>query len=119
MDSIPAMDLFVCAVTKAEIEVGIGLLPDDKRKRALAAVAEETFAEFPQPCLPFGEAAASAYARVIVERTRAGAPVSVEDAQIAAIALVHGLTLATRNIGDFRSIPGLRIIDPWEPHPPA
>jgi predicted nucleic acid-binding protein len=37
------------------------------------------------------------------------------DAIIAAAALVHDLTLLTRNVGDFKKIPQLNIINPWEP----
>jgi predicted nucleic acid-binding protein len=36
------------------------------------------------------------------------------DAIIAATALMHGLTLFTRNVADFSSIPGLRISNPWD-----
>ncbi|MCB8839631.1 type II toxin-antitoxin system VapC family toxin [Aurantimonas sp. VKM B-3413] len=35
------------------------------------------------------------------------------DALIAATALVHDLTLVTRNVGDFQGIEGLRLLDPW------
>lgn len=37
------------------------------------------------------------------------------DAIIAASALVHNLTLLTRNVSDFKKIPQLNIINPWEP----
>jgi predicted nucleic acid-binding protein len=45
---------------------------------------------------------------------RNGHPITVEDAQIASIALVHGLRLATRNERDFMGIPDLALIDPWQ-----
>lgn len=35
------------------------------------------------------------------------------DALIAATALVHGLTLVTRNVADFKDIDGLVIMNPW------
>jgi hypothetical protein len=38
----------------------------------------------------------------------------VEDAQIAAIALAHGLTMATRNTADFENIDDLKVISPWD-----
>jgi toxin FitB len=35
------------------------------------------------------------------------------DALLAATALIHDLTVVTRNRRDFSGIPGLRIVDPW------
>ena len=43
-----------------------------------------------------------------------GSPIDVEDAQIAAVALVNGLPLATRNVKDFARLPGLEVLNPWE-----
>lgn len=42
-----------------------------------------------------------------------GRPLHVPDAQIAATALEHGLTLITRNVRDFESL-GLAILNPWD-----
>jgi toxin FitB len=50
---------------------------------------------------------------LVAARTRLGLAISTEDAQIAAIALVHGLELATRNARDFREIDGLTVLNPW------
>lgn len=40
-------------------------------------------------------------------------PVSERDGWIAATALVHGLTIATRNVADFTAT-GALIVDPWQ-----
>jgi predicted nucleic acid-binding protein len=69
--------------------------------------------DFAGRSLPFDDLAADIYARVVADRTRAGQPISTEDAQIAAISLKQGLPLVTRNVKDFDSIAGLRIVDPW------
>jgi predicted nucleic acid-binding protein len=53
------------------------------------------------------------YGQLVARRTRRGRPITVEDAQIAAIALAHGLRLATRNGCDFLDIPDLLLVDPW------
>lgn len=115
LDAQAAEGIFTSAVSRAEIELGLALLPEGKRQQALAAAARAMFAEdFAGRCLPFDEKAASAYARIVASRQRAGHPISVEDAQIAAIALARGLQLATRNTADFEKIDGLRVVNPWQ-----
>lgn len=113
LDDQLASTLFTSAITRAEIELGIALLPDGKRKETLARQAQEMFARFPQRCLSFGETAAVHYGRIVAHRTRIGRPVAVEDAQIASIALANGLKLATRNERDFEEIADLVVINPW------
>jgi len=107
-------DFFITAVTRAEILLGIAVLPSGRRKESLASSANEMFLQdFPGRCLPFDERAADCYAMVVAERVRAGRPVSTEDAQIAAIAITNGLPLVTRNAKDFDHIAGLTVINPW------
>lgn len=106
---------FISAVTRAEILLGVALLPAGRRRDALADSAEKMFAEdFAGRCLAFDEACASAYALLVAARTHLGQTISTEDAQIAAVALCHGLPLATRNTKDFRDIDGLAVINPWD-----
>lgn len=114
LDAQAAHALHVSAVAQAEIALGLALMPAGKRQAGLAAAAQAMFDEdFAGRCLPFDAVAATHYARIVAARTRMGRPVSVEDAQIAAIALAQGLRLATRNTADFEGIEGLRVIDPW------
>ena len=115
MDALPAWEFFISAVSVAEISLGISLLPQGKRKSGLVRAAGLMFAEFSTPCLPFDENAALQYAAIVARRTQIGRPISVEDAQIAAIAITHGLTLATRNTSDFERTAGLTILNPWNP----
>lgn len=106
---------FVSAVTRAEILLGIGLLPAGKRRDSLASGAEQMFAEdFVGRCLPFDEGSATEYAVLVAARIRQGHSISTEDAQIAAVALINGLMLATRNGRDFKGIEGLTVLNPWE-----
>ncbi|MCB8927957.1 MAG: type II toxin-antitoxin system VapC family toxin [Ardenticatenaceae bacterium] len=105
--------LYISAITRAEVELGIALLPEGRRKQQIAGAAQQMFAQFSGRCLVFGETAAVQYGQLVAERTRNGRPITVEDAQIAAIALAGGLRLATRNEKDFVDIPGLVVINPW------
>lgn len=105
----------VCAITLAEINLGIALLPEGKRRESLAAAARQMFAEdFAGSCLPFDAAAAEHFARLVAARRQIGRPITIQDAQIAAIALAGGTSLATRNTGDFAAITGLKLVDPWK-----
>ena len=114
LDAWPEWDVWICAVTVAEIRLGISLLPAGKRKELLLDLAEQMFQEdFSDRCLPFDCEAAFEYALIVAERNRQGRPISVEDAQIAAIAGTAGLALATRNTKDFSGVKGLKLVDPW------
>lgn len=114
LDSRPAGEVWISAVTRAEIHLGILRLSDGKRKGLLRDLAERMFEEeFHGRCLPFDCEAAFEYAVIVDRRNRQGRPIGVEDAQIAAIAKTAGLALTTRNIKDFSNIEGLKLLDPW------
>lgn len=106
--------LVTSAVTRAELLLGVALLPAGKRRDRIAVAIEQTFEEdFAGSCFPFDAVAAGEYAILVAARVHAGKPMSTEDAQIAAIALANDLTLVTRNRKDFASISGLTLVDPW------
>ena len=62
----------------------------------------------------FDAAAADAYGDIVVARERAGRPLEGFDGLIAAIAKSRGLSIATRNTGDFESC-GVAVVNPWDP----
>jgi hypothetical protein len=106
-------ELFVSAVTHAEMITGAAALPAGKRRLALERALAGVFGEdFAGRILPFDEAAVPHYAAVQVARRRSGRPISQFDCQIAAIALANGMQLATRNTADFEGC-GLALVDPW------
>ena len=104
--------LCTTAVNVAEVRYGIRRLPRGRRRSTLHEAADEVFSTFADVILPFAATAADHYATVVVERERAGAPISGFDAQIAAICRDHSATLATRNVADFQGL-GLSLVDPW------
>lgn len=114
LDEQPAGEVCTSAISRAEIELGLLLMPTGQRQAALSQAAWAMFAEdFAGRCLPFDEDAARHYAAIVSARMRAGRPISVEDAQIAAIARAHRMPLATRNTTDFELIDGLEVVNPW------
>jgi len=114
MDGFDENDVWISAITVSEIRLGIAALPNGKRKTLLLDLTEEMIdQDFSRRCLPFDCDASGKYAAIVSKRKLSGHPITVEDAQIAAIALTAGLTLATRNTKDFVNIDGLEMINPW------
>jgi len=113
LDAQVSGDLFLTAISVAEILCGIARLPDGKRKRQMLEITETMFREdFQERLLPFDECSATHYANVVTCRQLLGRPISMADAQIAAICLQHRAVLATRNLKDFEAL-GLDLINPW------
>ena len=61
----------------------------------------------------YRERAAAVYGDVAARAEQDGARLNVADGQIAAIALVQGMRVATRDIGDFKAS-GVSVVNPWE-----
>ncbi len=109
----PPASVFISAITEAELRYGLALMPNGKRRSALAVEIEDMLGEdFSGRILPFDSPAAVAFAEIAAERRQAGRPISQADAQIAAIARSRGAALATRNVLDFEGC-GVEIINPW------
>ncbi len=109
----PRSTLYTTSINHAEILYGISVLPEGRRREALAATAEVVFAEeFAGRVLPFQGAAAAYYARIAAGRRAAGHPSLGFDGLIAAAALAAGAAVATRDAGGFEGC-GLTVINPW------
>ncbi len=93
---------------------GIARLPAGKRKdlldEAIHGLIEDDLGGRVEP---FDAAAAARYAALVSDRDKAGRPISMADAQIAAICLDLGATLATRNTSDLQDT-GIDLLDPWQ-----
>ncbi len=114
LDSLPAEDTAITAITAAELLYGVRRLPDGRRKTELSeAIHALINADFRDRVEPFDVLAADHYADVVTGREHAGHPISTSDAQIAAICLALDATLATRNTSDFAGT-GVSLIDPWK-----
>ena len=113
IDRQPHRQLFVTAVTEAEIRAGVERLPLGRRRRELGEAAERAFRVFAGRILPLDSAAALEYAAVVAERQSAGRPIGGFDALIAAIARARGAAIATRDVGGFEGL-GIELVNPWE-----
>ena len=110
-NSVSAASLFLSVITVLELEKGILLI--ERRDPTQGAVLRSwlnthVLPAFRDRLLPVDTAVAQWCAKLHVPTPR-----PERDALIAATALVHGLTVVTRNVNDFAPT-GVEIINPWE-----
>jgi toxin FitB len=109
-DSIEVMDLYLSAITIQELEIGVLLA--ERRDPSQGAVFRlwlnsHVIPAFNGRILDVDTAVAQRSAKLHVPDPR-----PVRDGLIAATALVHGMTVVTRNVADFEPT-GVRTLDPW------
>lgn len=113
LDALPEENLFLTAVSIAELRSGVEIMPDGRRKENLRGrMSAMLVATFEGRILPFDAAAAEAYARIASETRRNGCTISVFDCQIAAIARSRAFDVASRDAAPFREA-GIAVINPW------
>ena len=105
--------LFLCTPVLAELRFGAERLPPGSKRDRLRARIDELEAGYRDRVLPFDIGAASAFGVIGAQRERNGRRMEPVDAMIAAIAVAHGMKLATRDATDFADI-GLDVINPFE-----
>ena len=114
LDRQLAEDLYLPAISLAEVLNGIELLPFGRRKGELSAKFDALAKRlFQNRILTFDYQAAIAYSKVVSGAQRKGYAISFPDGQIAAIAAVHGFTVATRDTAPFLAA-GVPVLNPWQ-----
>ncbi len=109
-NSVPAASLFLSVISVLEIETGV--LLTERRDPAQGSVLRSwldlhVMAAFAGRILPIDTAVAQRCAGLHVPDRRPD-----RDALIAATALVHGMTVVTRNVSDFAPT-GVGVVNPW------
>ena len=107
---VPAGSLYLSAITLLELEMGV--LQIERRDPAQGAIIR---AWLDGQVLPaFAGRVLAVDTTVALQCARLHVPdrLSERDAMIAATAMVHGMTVVTRNVGDFKSS-GVPVLDPW------
>lgn len=105
--------LRICAPVIAELSYGAErYFKRNGSKRYLVSL-ELVMSRFRDTCLPYEAETARLAGRLIAHREAMGRPLDTSDAMIAAIALSHGATLATRNTRDFEGL-DLKLANPFE-----
>ncbi len=112
LDAQAAETLFLSSVTIAELEFGVGALPDGRRKDRLKAALDGVLELFGTRVLPFDTGAARRYGELAARARAAGRGFPTPDGYIAAIAASHDFAVASRDTSAFMAA-GLTVIDPW------
>ena len=110
-DSVPPACLFLSVITILELELGVLLVDrrDPRQGEILRAwLSQRVLPAFDGRILPVDAAVAHRCASLHVPNPRAD-----RDVLIAATALVHRMTVVTRNVDDFK-LTGVEVINPWE-----
>ena len=106
--------LFLSVVSMGEFRKGITIMPAGARRTQLEKSIEELMpAWFAGRILPVTQPIAERWGVLEGQRQLMGRPIHVPDAQIAATALFHELTVVTRNVKDFQNL-GVTILNPWD-----
>lgn len=103
--------LFISVITIGEIRRGIENLRHKQDKTGsdkLEIWLHGLVTEYAQQILPFDLDVAQVWGRLLVP-----SPQHADDKKIAATALIHDLTLVTRNVDDFRQVTALRLLNPF------
>ena len=105
--------LYLSVVAFAEIRLGIELLPQGRRRTRLTRWLDHDLGErFEGRIIGVDRSIAETWASLVAKGRRRGKTPPVLDAFLAATALVHGMTLVTRNIQDMADLE-VPVLDPW------
>ena len=108
LQAVDDAQLFISAVTLGEIQAGIELTREQDTDKAseIEAWLDQVAAAY--NVLPLDAAAFREWARLMHRRS----DTLYEDAMIAATARVHGLTVVSRNVADFKAL-GMEALNPF------
>ncbi len=108
-----AADVYLSVLTLGELVRGARKHPDEGRRHVLETwIRNDLARQFKGRILPFDAEAAMIWGDLLAAGDRSGLPLPVVDAQIAAVARRHGMTVVTRNVRDFKLL-NVPLLDPW------
>ncbi|MDE2837453.1 MAG: type II toxin-antitoxin system VapC family toxin [Chloroflexota bacterium] len=105
-------DLWIPVIALYEIEYGLQLLPQGRRRNSIAVAMTGFLDEYSQRTLSMDREAAKYAGGLRAEAHRSGRRLRIADALIAGIAAANDLSLATRNVADFDYLP-IEVANPW------
>ncbi|WP_420612453.1 PIN domain-containing protein [Candidatus Spongiisocius sp.] len=109
-------DLWLSSIVIHELEYGLRLLPAGRRQARLTAMVSSIVSIYEDRILTLDRIGAEWSARFRAQARRSGHTLDLGDALIAGAARANNLTIATRNVADFRDL-AVHTFNPWDPRP--
>lgn len=111
------LSMYLSVITFGELRKGIEKLPDSKKKKELNRwVKEDLNQRFKNRVLNITIEEVNKWGEILAATEMDGRPLPAIDALIAATALVHDLSVVTRNTQDMEGS-GVEVINPWNYQP--
>jgi predicted nucleic acid-binding protein len=111
-DSVAEEHLFVSVLTLGEISLGIGKLPEGKKRNDLIYWFDQVQESFKYQCWPVDKEVALKWGELSAFRLNDGHSLPILDGLIAATAYVQGAILVTRNTKYFKGLM-IQTLNPW------
>jgi toxin FitB len=111
--SMDPYQTYLSVITLGELVKGICLMPHGRRRRKFEKWYAETEDSFGDRILPIEPDIARMWGRLTADFHLQGRHLASNDGLIAASAIVHGMSLMTRNVKDFDAS-GVMLINPWD-----
>ena len=105
-------DLAIDPIILGEVRFGILLLPRGKKRSRLERWFDAGVRKL--YCLPWEAESGLRWAELLASLRASGRAMPIKDSLIAVTALVHGLTIVTRNRADFEKA-GVKVVNPFRP----
>ena len=105
-------DLAIDPIILGEVRFGILLLPRGKKRSRLERWFDAGVRKL--YCLPWEAESGLRWAELLASLRASGRAMPIKDTLIAVTALVHGLTIVTRNRADFEKA-GVKVVNPFGP----
>lgn len=106
-------DLWLSVIVLEELDLGVQLLPQGRRRDGLKAWLSLLLSNFAARILPIGRREAEQAATLQAQAHRNGKRLQLADALIAGTAMTYQMIVATRNVRDFGGL-GVDLFNPWE-----
>lgn len=111
-DATPTARIFVSVITVGELQRGVELLPNSRRRDALVSWVATFRKTYADRLVGIDEQIALAWGRFSAMRKSAGRPLPTTDGLIAASAAVRDMMVVTRNDADFAGL-DIGVLNPW------